>query len=278
MQSGARRGPRWQHLVVVLALVLWGLLTHGTHAGTGDEPHYLAIAHSLAFDGDLDLGNNYGRAEPMIADGQLEPGDHVRTGVGGIARPVHDVGMPLLFVPYVRVMAPFTRWVSVRVPPRLMRRARLTPPLLYRHLLSGAMIAVTCLLARLLFDTLMSLGSTRGSAFGTTLLVVLSPPILIHSILFFTEVVSAVLCFWAFREIVLRERPTSNTWLLVGAACGFLLLVHIRNAGIVAALLVLAARRLKDQRSVTATAAFAAAVCALVVVRTAINYRFWGRS
>jgi hypothetical protein len=50
--SDSRRPGRILRLAV--ALVLLGLLTHGTFAGSGDEPHYLAIAHSLAFDRDFD--------------------------------------------------------------------------------------------------------------------------------------------------------------------------------------------------------------------------------
>ena len=61
-------------LRLLVALVLAGLITHGTYAGTGDEPHYLAIAHSLAFDGDLDVANNYGASEPLIAGGSLDAG------------------------------------------------------------------------------------------------------------------------------------------------------------------------------------------------------------
>ena len=59
---GARRA-----LQAMVMLALWGLITHGTHAGTGDEPHYLAITHSIAFDGDLDLANNYGAASRSSA-------------------------------------------------------------------------------------------------------------------------------------------------------------------------------------------------------------------
>ena len=70
-------------LQAIVVLVLWGLITHGTHAGTGDEPHYLAIAHSIAFDGDLDLANNYGANEPLVGGGVLQPEAHVRPGVGG---------------------------------------------------------------------------------------------------------------------------------------------------------------------------------------------------
>src|SRR5260221_8290638 len=93
-------------LFMIVGLVLASLITHSTHIGTGDEPHYLAIAHSLAFDWDLDLGNNYGAAEPLIFDGGLEPGAHVIRGANGIARPVHDVGMPLMLAPYVRIAVP----------------------------------------------------------------------------------------------------------------------------------------------------------------------------
>ena len=58
-------------LRTIVALVLLGFITHSTNAGSGDEPHYLAIAHSIAFDGDLDLANNYGANEPLIAGGGL---------------------------------------------------------------------------------------------------------------------------------------------------------------------------------------------------------------
>jgi hypothetical protein len=54
-------------LRTIVALVLIGFITHSTNAGSGDEPHYLAIAHSIAFDGDLDLANNYGANEALIA-------------------------------------------------------------------------------------------------------------------------------------------------------------------------------------------------------------------
>ena len=85
-------------------LVLWGLITHGTFAGSGDEPHYLTTSYSLAFDGDADLSNNYESPGTLIGGPQgLEAGLHVRAGPDGVLRPIHDVGMPLVFAPYVRV-------------------------------------------------------------------------------------------------------------------------------------------------------------------------------
>ena len=47
-----------------------------------------------------------------------------------------------------------------------MRRARLNPPVLYRQLLSLAMIALAAVLAGLMFDALVALGASARAAFG----------------------------------------------------------------------------------------------------------------
>ena len=83
--------------------MLWGLITHGTSAGTGDEPHYEIIAHSLAFDRDLDVTTDYADLSNRALGGVFEAGAHARPGKDGRLRPVHDVGMPLLFAPYYAV-------------------------------------------------------------------------------------------------------------------------------------------------------------------------------
>jgi hypothetical protein len=41
-------------LLGITILVVW-TDSHGTYAGSGDEPHYLMIARSIAFDGDVHL-------------------------------------------------------------------------------------------------------------------------------------------------------------------------------------------------------------------------------
>ena len=259
----------------IVVLVLAGLLTHSTFAGSGDEPHYLAIAHSLAFDFDLDLSNNYGASEPLIADGKLDPERHTPPGVGGVPRPVHDIGMPLLFAPYVRIARPVASWTASHLSPSTLSRFKVTPTVLYRHTISFAMIAVSALLAMQMFDVLTIVGSSPPAAFWIALLIALSSPLLILGILFFTEVLSALLCLWVFRQVVLDAREDAMKWTLAGTATGFLLLVHIRNLGIVLVLLVLAAIRLR-RTDRTAGAAFALTFAAFVAVRTALNYRFWG--
>src|SRR5688572_796843 len=101
-------------LLMIIGLLLWGLMTHSTYAGTGDEPHYLAIAHSLAFDRDLHVDNNYGPDEWIT---NVAPGAHVAAGRDGTMRPVHDVGLPLLCAPYVAIARPAVRWALSQISP-----------------------------------------------------------------------------------------------------------------------------------------------------------------
>ena len=269
--SGARRA-----LQAMVMLALWGLLTHGTHAGTGDEPHYLAITHSIAFDGDLDLANNYGAAEPLVGGGVLQPESHVRPGAGGVIRPVHDVGMPLVFAPVVRVLVPVTNLLTRIVPESAMQWARLNPPVLYRHLLSLVMAVFATVLAGMMFDAFVLLGASQNTALWVTALLVLSPPLLIFSILFFTELLSALLCFVVFFAIAMRDAKGAARWWWLGCATGFLFLIHARNVGLTLPLAALGLYHLRGRARRHEAAAFIAGVAALVIVRTAVNYWFWG--
>ena len=266
-------------LVLILGLWLWGFGTHGTHAGTGDEPHYLVIAHSLAFDHDLDLSNNYGALEPLIAGGHLVPEGHVREMPDGALRPVHDIGLPLIFAPVVRVLAPLTARLARTIPEPLMRSAKLEPTTLYRHAIGLAMIVPALLLAVLLFNHLLALGArlthpARG-AFAATLLLMASPPLLAYSTLFFTELISALLAFFAFTRLLSR-RDSGPAWLALGGLIGFLLLLHIRNVGLVIGFALIATRVLLRDGRRRHAAAFLVGLAAALALRTAIIHHLWG--
>ncbi len=269
MQATRRR------LGLIVALALWGLMTHSTYAGQGDEPHYLVIAHSIAFDRDLDVSNNYGPREPLIGGGGLDPGGHARPGIAGTLRPVHDVGMPLLFAPYVAVAARVAARLAPYAERPLMRRFRLTPSIVYRHSISVAMIAVAVLLARLMFTVFVEAGVSERSAFWTALLIALSPPLMIFAVLFFTEMVSALLCLVVFRRAAIKPDAGAGQWGLTGVATGLLVLIHIKNAGIVLALVGIVVVTLLRQRLVAQLLAFGTGLAAALLLRTAITYRFW---
>ena len=260
----------------IVVAVLLGLSSHSMYAGTGDEPHYLAIAHSIAFDHDFDLANNYGAAEPLLADGRLDPEAHVRPGVGGVLRPVHDVGLPLLAAPAVRVLAPAAGWLSAHMPPDWMRQLRLTPSNLYQHLIESVMAIVGGILACVMARAMAAAGDDPGRARWSALAAALSPPLLIQSLLFFPDLVAALLCLIAFRRVAIDGSVSPRGWAAAGTATGLLLLVHARNAGLVCGLVAIAAIRLAGERDAMKAWCFLTPLAALLGIRSAITDRFWG--
>jgi hypothetical protein len=276
MRLGRFSGSPPFRLAVLIVATLWGLISHSTYAGSGDEPHYLAIAHSLAFDRDLDLANNYGAHEPLIADGGLKPELHVQPGRGGMLRPVHDIGLPAVFVPWVVVMRPLAEALVAHLPPSALRKARLTPSTLYRHLVSTGMILITAFLAVLFRRFAIRTGTPPRVAFWGSALVVLSPPFLIFGVLFFTEVLCAVL----FTVIVLWlfvERRWATTFIVfAGMGIGFLPFVHVRTVGLAAMLAIVAVWTLWRADARRQAILLASVVACGVLARGALNWFLWG--
>jgi hypothetical protein len=91
-------------LAVLLAslaiLAGWYRGVTGRFGLTGDEPHYIMIAHSLATDGDLDLRNNYAEGDSEAWFPDLDADQHVHDYRGdGRLIPVHTPGLPVLLMP-----------------------------------------------------------------------------------------------------------------------------------------------------------------------------------
>jgi len=265
--------PLRRRVFVVAALGLLTLLTHRTFAGSGDEPHYLAIANSLAFDRDLDLSNNYHRDEWIV--GAADPALHV-TIVDGKMRPLHDIGMPLLFVPYVAMMQPLVRATLPLWPVPLLERLRVGPATIYRHVLSLAMIALTLVLLDQLLAACMAVGIVTRIAVTIVLVAAWSPPLSIFSILFFTEILSALLCLVAFKRLVIDRADGAAGWALAGLCTGLLWLVHARNIGGVLALMILSVVQHRRSPSMRALLAFWSIALLMLAARTAVNYWLWG--
>jgi hypothetical protein len=120
-----------------------------------------------------------------------------------------------------------------------------------------------------MYDTFVAIGSPPATAFWTALLVALSPPLMIYAILFFTELLSALLCLIVFRRIAIDEgTPSLSGWAFTGAAAGMLLLVHVRNAALVAALTAIAIHELWRRGAVRELVTFVASLSTLLVART----------
>jgi hypothetical protein len=137
-------------------------------------------------------------------------------------------------------------------------------------------VVVAVWLAGMLFDALVLLGASTRAAAATAALVMLSPPLLIFSILFFTELPAAALALFVFRRTSMTPAASVLAWTVTGAATGFLFLLHARNAGLVAAFVLLGLAAAYRQRSAPHAAAFVAGAAALLAIRTLINHLFWG--
>jgi hypothetical protein len=264
-------------LFACVVLFVWSLDTHGNYAGTGDEPHYAMIAHSLVFDGDLDLSNDYADPSNLVGSGTLPPEAHAVPGIDGRLRPVHDIGLPVLAAPFFAVAYWITDRSSTWVPEDVMRRARLNPPLVLRHLLSLGMIVVAASMAVLVFDIGLSIARSQAQAFLWTLVFALSPPLLSHSFLFFTEIPSALLVTIVFRDLLKATPRSQPRALVLGLLVALLLLLHVRNIGLVCGFASWWLWTIRDKPDrLRLTLAFIAPLAAIAAIRTAVNYRFWG--
>ena len=97
--------PPWPFFVlpltVYLAILPW---SSWQHPPDGDEPHYLLLTHSLAYDFDTDLANNYEAGDSQsFMDRRLEPqlGDPV--GRRGELYSRHNMLLPSLLAPFYRL-------------------------------------------------------------------------------------------------------------------------------------------------------------------------------
>lgn len=259
-------------LVAGVVVVVWGLITHGTFAGSGDEPHYMMIAHSLGFDRDVDLANNYADAT-LIGGGTLEAGAHAVRREGALI-PVHDIGMPAAFAPFIVAAYLLATWLAAALPESVLDATKLNASLMLRHQVSLMMALLTGLLAREMYWLLLDISGRERRAFWWSLLFALTPPLLSHSFLFFTEIPSALLTLVALRRLLKRD-PTAIDTGIAGAAAGALLLVHIRNIGLVAGLVLMAMHARKTWRP-RPLAWGVALLATFVVLRGIVTYALWG--
>jgi hypothetical protein len=140
-----------------------------------------------------------------------------------------------------------------------------------RQLMSLSMIVVTILLARVFFDVALRL-SGHPAAAAAALLWALSPPVLTHGYVFFTEVPSALAALLAYCLVVRRAPPARM--MLAGLLSGMLLLLHVRNVGLTLGLALVAAFRLRGDRA--RLLAFALPIALAALGRTLLTYHLWG--
>ncbi|MCG8458964.1 MAG: hypothetical protein MI919_22030, partial [Holophagales bacterium] len=170
--------------VVYLAVQPWAL---AHRQPDGDEPYYLLLAHSLVFDGDVNLADNYARGDARgFLDRPLAPQPGDPEGPGGEVYSRHTAVLPLLLAPayalagrsgaaaVMAALAALLAWWTLRLGRRLWPEhgsglllgwallAFAPPLLLYAHQVWVEVPAALCALAALDALTVLSRGSAGG--------------------------------------------------------------------------------------------------------------------
>jgi hypothetical protein len=196
---------------------------------TGDEPHYLMAAQSLAFDGDLDVTNDYASRERTLRVTPSFPLEQFRHAAdldgSGKLRPLHGVGLSVLLAPAVGIGG--------------LRAAQ------------GAMVLIAALLADQLFRLLRDLRLRRGARTAAWIAVVACSPLLVFASQIYPEIPAALLIVVALRVMV--RHATSIPALALGGAAGIMLVwLHVRYIplalGVFAGLLLAAASARRRDR------------------------------
>lgn len=171
---------------LVVFLFVWTLTTHGKYSASGDEPHYLMIAHSLVTDGDLDVANNYAANDGrFFGHENLEMGLHAVPARSGRIRPIHHVGLAVAIAP-VYVVA---QRLATLPSESLLARARMTRGLFAYSIIGIVLIALTSVGIMMLAEGLRSLTSPASAALLAAAAGI-SPPIASHAFLVFPEVLA----------------------------------------------------------------------------------------
>jgi hypothetical protein len=178
---GSRLGPRpsalffWLPLAVYLAILPWSA-SH--RPPDGDEPYNLLLTHSLAYDGDTDLANNYAAGDwRHFMDRPIAPQPGDPTGPHGELYSRHNALLPLALVPAYRLFG-----------------------------LTGAQVTMALMTAALAWLTLrLGRHYTTGRP-GESLVayawVAFAPPLLFYSYQVWVEIPAALLAMAALDRIL----------------------------------------------------------------------------
>ncbi len=213
--------PSWAFVALPFAAYLVLLPWGAAHRPPdGDEPWYLLITHSLAYDLDADLTNNYAHGDSRhFLDRSLEPQPGDPKGPAGELYSRHNALLPALLAPAYRLGGRYGA-------------------LLTMALLSALLAWATLRLAR------HEAGAAPGGALLAYALVAFAPPLLLYSYQIWVEVPAALLSVLALDAILgLRcAEPAARRrrWLLLACILLLLPLLKIRFMLLAAPLALLA--------------------------------------
>lgn len=247
-------------LTVYLALLPWHT---ERRPPDGDEPYYLLITHSLAYDFDAELTDEYAEgAARRFLDRPLEPQPGDPVGPNGEQFSRHNLALPLVLAPLYRVGG--------------------------LHGALGGMAAIAALLAWVLLRLMHRYHPERpGAALAVWGLFAFTPPMLFYSVQVWVEVPAALLGMIALDRIRAGEGGAKargpRHWLAVALPILAMPLLKIRFVVLAAGLLALAwwhsGRRIKPALALGAALGAVAAAILLhneLLYDNALKHHHWG--
>lgn len=192
--------PTWKGKLLVFLFSLFLYLLVGfrvmeTLGPGGDEPHYLLITHSILYDRDLAMTNNYRQQDyKSFHKGELDK--HVSIGRDGTRYPGHPIGLPLLLLPAYALRG-----------------------------YQGAVLLMNILAAWLalqLYLLAFSLTQSHRISLFLWFLTSFTSPLLLYSSQLYPEVPSALLLVIAYRRITAQGSEQLSKFIILGLSLGLL--------------------------------------------------------
>lgn len=216
----------WLFAALYLSLLPW---VHQERPPDGDEPYYLLLAHSLAYDGDVDLTNDYARESyRAFLDRPLEPQPGDPIGSEGQIYSRHNALLPLVLAPGYRLFGPV-----------------------------GA-LATMCLLTALLVWCTLRLArhytpERPGEALAACLVLGLAPPLLLFSHQAWAEVPAALLLVLGLDAVLAlgeegRTGPSWTGWIRLALPLLLLPMLKLRFLPLAASLVLIVLWRAPARR------------------------------
>lgn len=166
---------------------------------SGDEPHYLLITHSLLYDGDIDLADNYARRDYeqyMIPGVTIQP--HTVAGAQPESRlSFHSPGISFLLLPFYALGS-------------LFGAAPLSLLIRFGMSLIGGLFGLQVFLFALKEWT------KEGTALLLWFLVSFTSPVYFYSIHVYPELIGGLLSFLVFRFLRSAAELTAGKMVLLG--------------------------------------------------------------
>src|SRR5581483_4374931 len=170
-------------LVLFLALAWWMTRTWLT---LGDEPHYLLAAHSLIFDHDLDLANNYAQGDyrAFFKGDTLDP--HVKITSDGKQILNHDLGLAFILAPAYALGG--------------------------RAAVEYFLTFLAALLAVQIFLLARDVTQNRFASLLTWVALAFTPPLVMYATLIYPELLGALILIWSARTLFFKPANAVSSW------------------------------------------------------------------